>query len=60
MVRTRVPNSKSDDATESVVDSLDSNDNVYDVHYNMHEYEDIDTESSGFANPEASWVVRIG
>ena len=49
-----------DDATESVVDSIDSNDNVYDVYYDVHEYEDTDTGSPGVANPEASWAVGIG
>ena len=38
---------------ESVVDSIDSNDNVYDVYYDLHEYEDTDTGSPGVANPEA-------
>ena len=52
--------SGSDDATESVVNSIDSNDNVYDVYYDVHEYEDTDTGSSGVANPEASWAVGIG
>ena len=52
--------SGSDDATESVVDSIDSNDNVYDVYNDVHEYEDTDTGSPGVANPEASWAVGIG
>ena len=52
--------SGSDDATESVVDSIDSNDNIYDVYYDMHEYEDTDTGSPGGANPEASWAVGLG
>ena len=42
-----------DDATESVTSSIDSNDNVYDVYYDMHEYEDTDTWSPGVANLEA-------
>ena len=52
--------SGSDDATESVVDSIDSNDNVYDVYYDVHEYEDTDTASPGLANPRGCWAVGIG
>ena len=52
--------SDSDDATESDVDSIDSNDNVYGVYYDVHEYEDTDTGSPGVAKPEASWAVGIG
>ena len=52
--------SGSDDATESVVDSIDSNDNVYDVYYDVHEYEDTGTGSPGVTNPETSWAVDIG
>ena len=50
----------SDDTTESVVGSIDSNDNVYDVYYDVHEFEDTGTGSPGVANPEASWAVGIG
>ena len=42
------------------VGGRDSNDNVYDVYYDVHEYEDTDTGSPGVANPEASWAVGIG
>ena len=42
------------------MDSIDSNDNVYDVYFDVQEYEDTDTGSSGVANPEASWAVGIG
>ena len=51
--------SGSDDATESVTSSIDSTDNVFDVYYDVHEYKDTDTGSSGVANPEASWAVGI-
>ena len=57
--------SGSDDAKDSVVVSIDGNDsftlsdNVYDVYYDVHEYEDTDTGSPGVANPEASWAVGI-
>ena len=47
-------------STESVVDSTDSNDNVYDVCYDVREYEDTDMGSSRVANLEASWAVGIG
>ena len=52
--------SDSDDATESVMDSIDSNDNVNDVYYDVHEYEDTDAGSPGLFHPEASWAVGIG
>ena len=42
------------------MDSIDSNDNVYDVYYDVHEYENTDVGSPGVANPEASWAVGIG
>ena len=48
-----------DDAKEGVLDGIASNDNVYDVYYDVHEYEDTDTESPGVLNPEASWAVGI-
>ena len=52
--------SGTDHATESVVDSIDSNDDVYDVYYDVHEYEDTDTGSLGVANLETPWAVGIG
>ena len=51
---------ETNNASESHVDSKDSNDNVYDVYYDMHEYEDTDTGSPGVANTEASWAIGIG
>ena len=49
-----LPDTGSNDATESVVDCIDSNDDVYDVYYDVHECDD--TESPGVANPEAFWA----
>ena len=34
-----------------VVDSIDSNDNVYDVYYDVHEHDDTDLGVPGVANP---------
>ena len=48
-------NSGSADAMESVVDNIDSNDNVYDVYYDEHKYEDTGAGSPDVATPEASW-----
>ena len=42
---------------KSVVDNIDSNDDVYDVYYDAHEYEDTDT---GVAKPETPWALGIG
>ena len=52
--------SGSDDATESLAESIDSNDNVHDLYYDVPEYEDTDAGSTGVANPEAFWSVEIG
>ena len=52
MIWDGLPDAGSDDAAES--DCIDSNDNVYDVYYDVHEYDD--TGSPGVANPEASWA----
>ena len=34
-----------DDAAKSVADNIDSNAHVYDIYYDVHEYEDTDTGS---------------
>ena len=47
-------------AMESVVDSIDSNNNIYVEYHNVHEYEDTDTGPSGVENPEVPWAVGIG
>ena len=49
--------SGSDDATESIATSIDSNDNVYDVHYDVM---NMRTLTRGHReNPEASLAVGI-
>ena len=49
---------------ESVAGIIDTNDNilyiVYDVYYDVHEYEVTDTGSPGVPNPKTSWAVGIG
>ena len=50
-------NSDSDDATESVATSIDSNDNVYDVYYDVMNMRTLTRDHR--ESPEASWAVGI-
>ena len=52
--------SNTDDSTESVVDSIDSDDKVHDVYYDAHELKDNHTGSPDVANPEVPWPYGIG
>ena len=52
--------SGSDYATESVASGIASNDKVYDVYHDVHEYKDTDTGSPDVANPATPWAVGIG